>query len=271
MSKIYIVTDMEGVAGINSWEECSPRKADRLRYEHCRHLLTMEVNAAVKGALEGGAQDVVVIDGHGGGMNFIPGELVAGARYILGRRKPKPLMGLSSDFDGMILLGYHPMQGTPEALLAHTQNPAEWKGYFVNGRETGEIGQCLMIAGHHNVPLWLITGGAAACSEAKDFVGDDLPVLVVKQDLSYESSLSLAPEEACEKIKQTVCRVVSSPPKTRPYLVEKPIKIRLEFNRKLFADGSGISPEYRIDETTFEIEVQQQDQTLPRSWPGFAG
>ena len=52
--KAFMVTDMEGVAGIfNSELQCMPWKSPR--WEESRKLLTGEVNAAVKGLFEGGA------------------------------------------------------------------------------------------------------------------------------------------------------------------------------------------------------------------------
>lgn len=41
------------------------------RYEDARMLLAKDVNAAVEGAIEGGADDIIVVDGHGGGNFFV--------------------------------------------------------------------------------------------------------------------------------------------------------------------------------------------------------
>jgi D-amino peptidase len=71
--KVYIMTDLECVAGIVTFPEyClrSPvKKCDRpeggMYYDISRDLITQEVNAAVEGLIEAGATDIFVCDGHG--------------------------------------------------------------------------------------------------------------------------------------------------------------------------------------------------------------
>src|SRR5207248_6164336 len=63
LQKVFIITDMEGVDGIFSSElQCLPFES--ARWPESRKLLTGEVNAAVDGLSAGGAQEVVVWDGH---------------------------------------------------------------------------------------------------------------------------------------------------------------------------------------------------------------
>ena len=90
MKKVYVITDMEGVAGINGWHECRPGpEGSAIDFERSRRLLTDEVAAAVLGARDGGAGDVLVLDGHRSGDNFIAERLPEGARYVMGRGRPK--------------------------------------------------------------------------------------------------------------------------------------------------------------------------------------
>ena len=68
-SKVFVLTDMEGVDGIFSAEDqCIPFKSPR--WEESRKLLTGEVNAAVSGLFEGGATEVVVLGGHDSGRSL---------------------------------------------------------------------------------------------------------------------------------------------------------------------------------------------------------
>ena len=64
MVKVYIVTNLEGVAGVVHSSQVQPGSPF---YEEARRLLTGEVNAAIAGALRGGATEVVVNDGMGAG------------------------------------------------------------------------------------------------------------------------------------------------------------------------------------------------------------
>ena len=54
--KIYIMTDMEGISGINREVQVQPGRPE---YEAARALLAADVNAAIAGAFEAGAALVV--------------------------------------------------------------------------------------------------------------------------------------------------------------------------------------------------------------------
>ena len=76
--KIYIITDMEGVSGICSDQQV---QRDQAAYAEGQRLLIGDINAAVAGAFDGGATEVVVNDGHGGGFNLILEQMDPRARY----------------------------------------------------------------------------------------------------------------------------------------------------------------------------------------------
>ena len=63
--RVYIVTDLEGVAGVHDIENwCEPASPN---YARAKELLTLEVNAAIAGFRAAGATDILVADGHGCG------------------------------------------------------------------------------------------------------------------------------------------------------------------------------------------------------------
>ena len=235
-------------------------------YERSRRLLTDEVAAAVLGARDGGAGDVIVLDGHRSGDNFIAERLPEGARYVMGRGRPNPLDGLDGTFDGVILLGYHSMAGTPNGLLAHTMSSAVWKRFSVNGITLGEIGMMALIAGSHGVPLWLVTGGRCACDEAAALLGPELPTLAVKEDIAHESSITVAPAEARRMIRKAVAEVVAGPPRVRPFVIEPPWTASLKLASRELADRQAIPSSLRIDDVTFSASIDSIDALLPRYW-----
>ena len=59
--KILISADMEGVTGVTTWDQVTPGHPEYARF---RRLMTGDVNAAIRGAFAGGADDVTVTDGH---------------------------------------------------------------------------------------------------------------------------------------------------------------------------------------------------------------
>ena len=150
--RIYLCTDMEGCSGLTMPDEFMP---DGPRFEFGRRMLTEDVAAAVEGFKAGGSTRIVVLDGHGGGSNFLMDRLPAGAEYACGQGSPVPLPFLDDSFDAVDnsfdavdnsfdavgFVGQHAMAGTPEAIWPHTQSSATWLGLWANGREIGEIGQ----------------------------------------------------------------------------------------------------------------------------------
>ena len=104
--KTWISFDMEGVAGIVDWDQCRP--SGGARYEVGCQLMLAEVNAAIEGAIAGGATEVVLNDSHGTMANLDPRAVAGGARYIAGRHKPMYMMqGLDGTFEAAFLVGYH--------------------------------------------------------------------------------------------------------------------------------------------------------------------
>src|SRR5215216_4440999 len=83
--KVFIVSDMEGVAGITKWQQCNGGHA---MYEEGRRLYTGEINAAVRGAKAAGATELVVMDCHGAGEGWtfnslIPEELDPACEFVV--------------------------------------------------------------------------------------------------------------------------------------------------------------------------------------------
>lgn len=165
--KIYIMTDMEGVAGIQDSETwCRPpgEPASGRYYEAGKALLTEEVNAAVAGLFEAGAHEIVVADGHGpGGIT----PLLLDERVSLLRGWPTgwPLE-LDETYDAVAFVGQHAKACTPYAHLAHTQS-FRYVDLSVNGVSIGEFGQFALCAGELGIPAILGTGDEAFCHEAR--------------------------------------------------------------------------------------------------------
>jgi hypothetical protein len=90
--KIFLSSDMEGTAGVVDWEQCI---GDGPQAMAGRQLLLDEVNAAIEGALAGGATEIVVNDSHSQMRNLPPQALAGQASYISGRHKRRrPALGL---------------------------------------------------------------------------------------------------------------------------------------------------------------------------------
>ena len=252
--KIYICTDLEGISGVTHWDQT--REMTTALYQHARHLLTQEVNACVQGCLDGGASEVVVMDGHGGGFNFVPDELHPGATYVTGPNRPAMLPGLDESFAAAILLGYHAMAGTPRAVLAHTQSSKAGCRYWYNGRESGEIAQSAAVCGHYGVPVVMVTGDDATCAEAKAFLGEAVATVAVKRGISITCCEMVPPQRAWELIRKAAAESLAHIAQCKPYAIDLPIHARLSYLTAEIADTAGRKLSKRVDATTYERTIE---------------
>lgn len=254
--QIYIVTDLEGVAGVCLFEQTRPPELIDAEYLRARELLTAEVNAAVAGCLDGGATRVVVNDGHGGGFNILPDQIHPEMELVHGRQRPHIFCGCDESFDAVMLVGYHAMQGTPTGILHHTQSSKTWAGYWVNGKETGEIGQMAILAAGLGLPIVCVTGDQAACDEARAFLGDELVTVPVKEGYSRHACRTYSPQRARAMIREGCRQAMDRIGQVPLYEVEFPATIRVELQSPELADAYGGKRSQRVSPTTFERVVE---------------
>lgn len=246
--KIFISADLEGISGVvklPSSGEREPGFDERAVME----LFTAEVNAAVAGAAEAGADGITVLDNHGSCMNFLADMLHPAAEYIEGPGRPFWIAGLDSGFDAMALVGHHAMAGTPEAVLSHSFSTKDFYGYYFNGVKMGEIGVHAVIASHYGIPVIFQSGDRAACMEAKQLLGD-IELVEVKKALSRTCASIMAPAAARKLIMDGVKRAVSRLSDFKPLQVEFPAEVKIEFNDPLKADEYERGGWKRIDGRT---------------------
>lgn len=222
--KVFISVDMEGASGITTWDEVVP---GRMFYEQSRHLITQDVNAAIEGALEAGATEILVNESHDGMRNLLLDKLNPKARVIRGFRGKKLAMmeGIDSSFDKVFLVGYHARAGTPGAILNHTFFN-EIHNFWINDVLVGEGGVSTALAGCFGVPVALITGDDKAAAQMRELV-PSVEVAVVKNGISRYSADCINPQESYSIIKEAAMRAMSA--SVEPYRVKKPGKMVAEF------------------------------------------
>lgn len=229
--KIYLLCDMEGTSGIWRVEQT---QRGQPAYLQGRELLMADVNAAIDGALAGGASEVVVCDTHGGGGHFLIEKMNPRARY----ETPgggSPLPSLDESFGGLILTGHHAMAGTLNAFLDHTMDSSAWFCFRINGQPVGEIGMETAHAGHFGVPLIMVTGDEAACREAEaQFPG--IVTVPVKRGLGRNRATCLHPAAAHELIRRGAAEAVQRAAQLKPWKLAPPIELELTYYRSDYAD-----------------------------------
>jgi D-amino peptidase len=196
--KVFISSDMEGTAGVVDWEQCV---GDGPQAAAGRELLLAEVNAAIDGAIAGGATEVVLNDSHSTMRNLPPRALHGGTSYISGSHKPLYMMqGLDGSFDAVLFVSYHCSIGAP-AGLSHTYNPRAVMEARLDGVVTGEAGINALVAAHYGVPVVLVTGDRVACEETSALI-PGVHAAVVKEPVSRLAAHSLHPDKACTLIQE---------------------------------------------------------------------
>jgi len=241
--KIYILTDLEGVSGVVTFQNHSYSTGKY--YEQSKILLTKEINAALEGLLEEGVSEIRILDGHGsGGINidYIHPE----AQVILGRY-PGGLFTLDSSFDALVIIGQHAMSNAPNGNLAHSFSSRTINNIWLNGKLIGEIGAMVLYASHFNVPTIFLSGDDVACNEIKEII-PNIETAAVKEGLGLNVALNLSPEKARRKIKEGIKKAVRKINKMELYKVDPPYEVVIEYKNPESAERKAKSRGWkRID------------------------
>jgi len=224
--KIYIVTDLEGASGVYKFAQT--REPNNPLGEKAKEYLMGDIAAVVHGLLDGGATEILVLDGHGT-QAFLPHLMVAGAKYITGTPRPGVLYGLDASFAGLVFVGQHAMMGTPDGVLHHTQSSRTENRYWYNGVESGELAQCALIAGHYGVPPILVTGDEAACREARQFFGPECVTVPVKRGIAREAAILYPFEETRHALYIGAKQAMAAIGRCKPYRIALPIKAKKQY------------------------------------------
>jgi D-amino peptidase len=240
--KILIATDMEGVTGVTTWDQVTPGHAEYARF---RKLMTQDVNAAIRGAIEAGADEIIVADGHWNGSNILIEELDPRVRLNTGSPSPFSMMqGIDESVDGVMFVGYHARNGTPNAILDHTWSSKTVANVWINDLLTGEYGLNGALAGHFGAPVIMVSGDQTACAQVGEIFGD-VETVIVKHATGRFSAECLAPQVTQDMIYMAAGRAVSrleDGDVPDPFVVDIPVRVTVEFFTSDMADRAARIP-----------------------------
>jgi D-amino peptidase len=255
--KILIATDMEGITGVTTWDHVTPGHAEYARF---RKLMTQDVNAAVRGAMDAGADEVIIADGHWNGSNILVEELDPRARLNTGSPSPFSMMqGIDESVDGVLFVGYHARNGTPNAILDHTWSSRTVANVWLNDILTGEYGLNAAVAGHFGVPVIMVSGDQTACAQVAELLGD-IEMAVVKQATGRFAAECLTPQASQELICLAAERAVSrlsNGDVPDPFVLDLPIRVTIEFFTSDMADRATRIPFTERDGTRVLLTAQE--------------
>lgn len=253
--RIYMMTDLEGVAGVVSFTDQSYAGATYL--DHARRLLTAEVNAAAEGLFEAGASEILVVDGHGaGGICFE--DLHPDVTLCHGRGHVLPTFNrdMLGSYDAAVMIGQHAMAGVATGNQNHTQSSQAIDGYRLNGKPIGETAQFALMCGAFGVPLIYFTGDKDGCDEAAALI-PALKTVAVKDGLGRNAQITLSAQAARQAIRSGAKiaveqhRAAPIPPLVwpGPYILEK------RFFHTDAADAAALAPDVeRVDSQTVRLK-----------------
>ena len=240
--KVYVSVDMEGIAGVN---HPGPTGSGHARYPAAVDLMVGETNAAIEGALAGGADDILVNDSHGGMYNLLPAALHPAARVLQGQKAWSMVEGAGPDagFDVALFIGYHARAGHARGTIAHTYSlaPVETR---LDGRPTGEYGLNAMILGAWGIPVGLVTGDDALADEVAEWLPWAERV-VVKTAAGGNAAASVHPTVAADRIRQGAegaVRAARVGGRLELLRVGPPVVIEVDYSRGVEADHAAIVP-----------------------------
>ena len=222
--KVFITVDMEGISGVVLREQLTVGTPE---YGEARYLLVGDANAAVEGALEAGADDVIVADMHSRGFHFPLDKLHPQARYLMGGGH-WPRFPFLEGSDVMFMVGYHALSGTEGAVRDHTMSSAHWHDLWVNGRKFGEVGIDAAIAGSYSVPVMLVTGDDKVCTEVRELLGG-IETAEVKQAVARHRALMLPPAVAQDLIRERARQAVERIGEVEPLRIPPPVEVKLQY------------------------------------------
>jgi D-amino peptidase len=243
---VWICTDMEGLAGIDRWEQCYDPEDDSPNYRYGCDQLTAEANAAIAGCFDAGATEVRILDGHGRNRNrgFTDRLDPRAKKMWIAERVPLRWEGLDETVHAVAMIGQHAMAGTLNGFLDHTQSPKDLCRYKINGDEAGEMSQFALYAGGFGVPLAYVSGDEALCEEARRLFPQALST-PTKRGTGWDTCELYPPQEVRAAIRRDIARALQSVDRARAWRPEPPIEIEIEFAWSGKADGPARIPGVR--------------------------
>ncbi|MGW5847320.1 M55 family metallopeptidase [Streptomyces sp. NPDC055254] len=236
--KILISADMEGATGVTWPADVLPGTP---QWERCRSLFTSDVNAAVLGFYDGGADQVLVNEAHWTMRNLLLERLDARTEMLTGRHKSLSMVeGVQhGDVDGIAFVGYHTGAGS-EGVLAHTYLANSLTGVWLNGARASEGLLNAHVVAEYGVPVVLVTGDDLTCVDAAGYAPDAVTV-AVKDHVSRYAAVCRTPARTAADIRSAAKEATALAVRHEP-VAGGPFSMELEFDAEHLAMTATVVP-----------------------------
>jgi D-amino peptidase len=239
--KILISADMEGATGVTWPADCEPGTE---QWQRCRAMFTSDVNAAVAGLIDGGADEVLINEAHASMRNLLLEQLDERAVMLTGRHKDLSMVeGIQhGDVDGVAFVGYHAAAGA-EGVLAHTYLPNSITAVRVNGESASEGRLNAHVAAQYGVPVILVTGDDRTCADATGYAPDAAAV-AVKRCVSRYAAICSPPAVTAAAIRQAAATATRLAGRREPRSAGE-FRVEVEVDAAQLAQAAAIVPGVR--------------------------
>jgi len=236
--KLFISADIEGTTGVTHWDETKLEHPSSLGF---RQQMVREIRAACEGAARSGFREILVKDGHDSARNFDGVGFPKEVRILRGWAKNPLIMmaGLDQSFDAVAFVGYHSPAGSSGHPLAHT-GPRTTSYVKINGELASEFTINSYTAALFGVPVAFVSGDAALCASAKRLC-PALETVAVSEGVG-NSSISISPELAVERIRENSFLALSGDLKRHAITLPKRFEIEIGFMEHALAYRAGFYP-----------------------------
>jgi D-amino peptidase len=256
--KVYISVDMEGISGVNGDDQTS---AGQPEYARARKLMAEDANAAIRGAFDGGATEVVVNDSHGSQRNLLPEDLDPRARLISHSFKRHGMMeGLDESFDAVIFVGYHAKADSPRGLFAHTGSGV-LRDLQINGKSVGEGGMNAALASWYGVPVVSVSGDDVAVAEVKASV-PGIKTVSVKRAINMRAAELKPLQQARREIQDAARDGVAGAKKAAPQR-KGPYRVTVQYRNFTFPE---VATAFREIELVAPDTIAFSRETMPEAY-----
>ncbi|MEU8535868.1 M55 family metallopeptidase [Streptomyces parvulus] len=236
--KILISADMEGATGVTWPADVLPGTP---QWERCRSMFTSDVNAAVLGFFDGGADEVLVNEAHWSMRNLLLERLDERTEMLTGRHKALSMVeGVQhGDVDGIAFIGYHTGAGM-EGVLAHTYLANQITGVWLNDVRASEGLLNAHVVAEYGVPVVLVTGDDLACEDALGYAPEARKV-AVKDHVSRYAAVCRTPARTAADIRAAARDAAALAVRYEP-VRGGPFTVALEFDAEHLAAASTVVP-----------------------------
>ncbi len=248
--KFLIMTDIEGVTGITTYQQAENSQLGR-------DMLMHDLLSVIEGIRSEGNHEIVVYDMHTDGRNVDMTKLPEDIPVVMGKPiNGKIYRGVGGDYDGLFMVGLHAMSREPGAMLAHSYL-VQYDEVHINGELVGEIGVERALAGEQGFPLVFVSGDDKGCDEAKA-LDSKIVTAVVKKCLDEAQALCYPPAKTGKVLKEAAAEAVRVAKSIAPKKLDKAVSVQVKFSQCQYLENmKKLHPEIFINENTVEVTGEE--------------